>query len=186
MSKPAKDSASKAPPPPLPKSLVQALPASSTIMKHISAVEMLIPALRKEMVEAKKNGAIPLARAFTVLHRLVSTIDSKLQPLSALFEEYKTIECPAAFEQSGITSVPLTEGYRVGISYTLRASIKAEMKTDAYKWLQQNQLGDIITETVNSSTLSATARTLLEDQNKELPDKLFNVANVPNTSVTRT
>lgn len=177
-------------PAPLPGSLVKALPVASRIVRHLNEIVALLPQLRQEMAQAKDAGSVPLARAFVVLHRLhnitCSESDSWFKPLRVTFDEYKTQLLPAIFEQEGVTSVPLTEGYRIGVSYTIRASIKPQEKDRAYAWLRGNKLGDIITTTVNASTLSATARTLLEERNLELPDQLFTVANMPNTSVTKT
>jgi hypothetical protein len=190
-SKPASSAnGKKEPPAPLPASLVKALPVAAQIVRHLSEIVKLLPELSREMAEAKEAGSVPLARAFVVLHRLhsitCSESDSWFKPLRAMFDEYKTQQLPAIFEQEGVTSVPLAEGYRIGVSYTIRASIKPQEKDKAYAWLRGNKLGDIITTTVNASTLSATARTMLEEQNIELPSELFTVANMPNTSVTRT
>lgn len=175
----------KAPPPPLPKSLVQALPAAGEIVKYATEIEALIPKLRKQMDASKQRGAIDLARAFTVLHRLVSVVDAKLKPMTHLFEHYKVLVCPEVFEQAGVSHIPLDAGYRVTISYTLRASVNGDDRTAAYAWLKKHH-PDTVIETVNASTLSKLARELLEQENRELPEKLFKVVNVPNTSVTRT
>lgn len=180
----------KEPPPPLPSTLVQALPTASKIVKHVDEIRQLMPQLQREMEQARNAGSIAASRAFVVLHRLAAILCSEennwFKPLRQMFDQYRSQDLPALFEQEGVTSVPLAEGYRVGVSFTIRASIKQGEKDRAYAWLRGNQLGDIITTTVNASTLSATARTLLEEQNLELPEELFNVANMPNTSVTKT
>lgn len=181
----SKAAVDKAPPPPLPKSLVQALPAATEIVKYAAEIEALIPKLRKQMDASKQRGAIDLARAFTVLHRLVAVVEARLKPLDLLFEHYKVLECPAIFENAGVTHIPLDAGYRVTISYTLRASVNGDDRSAAYSWLKKHH-PDTVIETVNASTLSKLARELLENENRELPEKLFKVVNVPSTSVTRT
>jgi DNA-directed RNA polymerase subunit L len=90
---------------------------------------------------------------------------------------------PTAFKENGITSLTV-DGYRYTISQTLRASIKADQKVRAYEWLRENDLGELITETVNASTLSAQARKMAEDGTELEPD-LFNVSIVPTTSITQ-
>ena len=174
----------KSPPPPLPPALTKLLPAAVDIVKHAAAIEKLIPTLRRQMEASQKQGAISLARTYTVLHRMMSTIDAKLKPLDHLFEEYKTLRLPATFEQAGVTHVPLDVGYRVAVSYTWRASVKAGQRDGAYDWLRKHH-PDCLIETANSSTLSKLARELSEEQNKELPERLFNAALVPGTSVTK-
>lgn len=90
---------------------------------------------------------------------------------------------PTAFKENGISSLTV-DGYRYTISQTMRASIKGEKKADAYAWLRENDLGELITETVNASTLSAQARKMAED-GMELEPDLFNVSIVPTTSITQ-
>ena len=62
------------------------------------------------------------------------------------------------------------------------AAAKAS-KADKDKEPPSNSL---VTETVNSSTLSAAAKFELEEHGREFPEELFNVALVPTTSVTAT
>jgi hypothetical protein len=58
------------------------------------------------------------------------------------------------------------------------------MKEAAFEWLRENGLGELITETVNASTLSAQARKMLED-GTELDADIFNVSVFPTTSITK-
>ena len=65
------------------------------------------------------------------------------------------------------------------------ASIRKGMQDAAFKWLEAHQLGSLVIQTVNSSSLSSAAKELAE-QNLDLPDDIFNVALVPNASVNKT
>lgn len=177
----------------LPSSIVAALPVSMKIMEHILAAEKLFPQLEKELNKAEKAGSIAMARAFVVLHRMRKRIhtedsnaDSVFRPLMTMFNRYNKEVIPHMFEVEGVTNVPLAEGFRVGVSNPFYASIKPDMKTAAYAWLQQNGLADIIQSTVNASTLSAALKVMLEEHNKEAPDEMFTAAYVPATSVTKT
>lgn len=93
---------------------------------------------------------------------------------------------PKCFERENLTSFTTKDGYRVTVSTNYRVSIKGDKKEQAYAWLQDNDLGELITQTVNASTLSAAGRKLIEEQNKELPEELFNAAFMPSTSLTKT
>lgn len=170
----------------LPVTLVSSLPTSAALMKHVQEISKLIPQIEKEMAASRKAGAVALARSFVVLHRMTMRIDETFSPLNKLFDQYKKVDCPEIFEQEGITNVPLAEGYRVGVSVRLYASIIPEKKDEAYQWLRANKLGDLIQNSVNAQTLSATAKLLLEEKNTELPDYLFKTVLVPNISVTST
>lgn len=186
MPKPVK--AAKAAKPPvkatLPASIVKALPSSAAFMRHMSATEAEIRHIQSELAKARKGGAVAMARAFVALHRLIERTDGILKPVYDTFNEYKTQHIPALFEQEDVPNVPLNEGFRVGVSHKFVASIKTGEKDRAYQWLRENGLGDLIQGTVNSSSLTASAKSLMEEKNVELPSELFNTGFVPNTSVT--
>lgn len=175
-----------APLPSLPKALVDSIPAAGDIVAASFQIAKSVKPLRKELERAKKGGAVKMARAFVVLHRAMARLAENQKELEELYRQYKETEVPAAFEADGVTSIPLEEGFRVGISHTWRASIKPDMKDQAYAWLRGHKHGDIIKPTVNASTLSALAKELVEEYNLELPATLFNAAHMPNTSVTST
>jgi hypothetical protein len=176
----------KTPPKKLPASIINSAPTALKILQAIGAATKLMPQLEKEMAAAKKGGSIPLARAFVALHRLNMRVGEEIEPLVQLFKKYKELEVPGTFEADKITHVPLEEGFRVGLSSRLFASIPQGKRDQAYQWLRENGLGDLITATVNAGTLSAAAKELMEEKNTELPKELFTVAYVPNTSVTAT
>ena len=169
----------------LPATLVAAVPSAARAAKALIAFEEALVGIEAEMRAAEKAGSIQTARAFAVLHFLQGRFDDRAKLLSGLFQHYKNVVLPDMFDQEGITNVPLTEGFRVGVSYSLYASIVAGKKDEAYNWLRDNDLGDLIVEAVNSSSLSGVARAWREE-NRDLPDSLFNTKEVGNTSVTKT
>lgn len=183
---PKAKSETKAPAPTLPASLVAALPSSKDVMKHVQAMEKALPGLIREVQAARKSGAVSLARSYVVYKRVCDRMEEMVKPYNAFRDVLKGVVIPEQFEQAGIPNVTIDEGFRIGLSTRILASIIPDKKEEAYQWLRDNDLGDIIGETVNASTLSATAKSLVEDQNKELPEDLFKVAYVPNTSVTKT
>lgn len=154
----------------------------------MQAIEALLPALVKDLGRAQKGGAVAMARAFVVFHRLNDRMLSQekaFKPFKELYATTKEVTIPSLFEQAGIENVPLSEGFRVGTSTTIRASIKPDQKQNAYAWLEETDRRDIITEVVNASTLSALAREMRE-KNEDLPEEFFTVADINNTSVTKT
>jgi hypothetical protein len=128
---------------------------------------------------------VEATRAFVHLRRVKDEIDELNKRFNKVYEEWKTKKIPQKFDEAGVPTVNLEEGYRVTISQLVRASVKPDQKLAAYDWLRNNGLGDIVTETINSSTLSAVAKSMAEE-NRELSADLFNVVVIPSTSVTRT
>ncbi len=142
-----------------------------------------------EMIAAKSElddlGPIELSRVFVKIRLLKDEMDAIMKGFDAFYEELAKVKLPAVFDAHKVPSVSLDEGYRVTVSHALRASIRGGVdKEAAYQWLNENGLGDIVTRTVNASTLSAVAKTMAED-NRELDSELFNVAVLANTSFNR-
>lgn len=72
---------------------------------------------------------------------------------------------------------------RVSVAY--RFSCTMIDKNEGINWLKNTGNGGIVIETVNSATLSAFAKDLLENQGKELPADIFKVGTSPYTSITK-
>lgn len=151
----------------------------------MQAIEALLPTLEKELAAAVKAGHVQTARAYVLFHRLNERMLSEekaFKPFKTLFGTYKNVKVPEVLEQSGVDNVPLSEGFTVGYSVNIRASVVPGQKEAAFAWLTENDKGDLIQETLNASTLSAFAKEMRE-QNKDLPDDLFNVAEMNVASV---
>jgi hypothetical protein len=58
-------------------------------------------------------------------------------------------------------------------------------KERGFTWLRENEHEGLITETVNSITLSAFAKEMLEVNGTELPDDIFKVGTQAYTSITK-
>ena len=184
-----KTAKAEAAPSALPDSIVAALPTGAEIIKHVQAIEALLPKLKKDLDKATKGGAVALARAFVVFHRLNERMlsqEKSFKDFKSLYSTTKELTFPQVMEAAGIDNVPLAEGFRVGVSHVWRASVKPGQKEAAMVWLEENEMRDIITEVINASTLSALAKELHENQNKDLPEEIFTAAQLPNTSVTKT
>lgn len=131
-------------------------------------------------------GPIELARYFVKVRTFKDETEATLKPFDAFYEQLAKVKLPAVFDAHKVPSVSLEEGYRVTVSHALRASIRGGVdKEAAYAWLHDNGLGDIVTKTVNASTLSAVAKTM-QEENRELDQELFNTAILANTSFNRT
>lgn len=186
-----------------------------------------------EVEERNKTAATlnvtDLSRYYISVKNAAEALGEISKALNAHMGDLKGRILPEKFEAEGLTSHNLAEGFRVGVSTTLRCSIKGEPdkitvnhligqntghiyassvtpdfptltgvmepvipearsyegKDAAYWWLRLNNLGDLISETVNAGTLAAAAKARL-DQGFDMPEAYFNSAFMPNTSVTKT
>lgn len=173
------------PPTTLPRSIIAAAPTASKIAAQVVALEILLQTYEKELIAARPD-VIQLARAFVALRRLKDKFKDLKAAFDALFDKHAKEIIPDAFEAAGITNAPLAEGFRVGTSTRTFASIKEGMKEQAFKWMKKNGMGDLIIPTVFAQSLSSAVHYRIEEENKGMPDNLFNVLPVNNTSVTKT
>ena len=89
-----------------------------------------------------------------------------------------------AKEELGVKTPIVLEGVgRVTVSYRFSASMLDKEK--GIDWLKGNGHGGLVQETVNSSTLSAFAKDMFENQGVELPPEVFKVGTNPYTSITK-
>ena len=89
-----------------------------------------------------------------------------------------------AKEERGVKTPIVLEGIgRVTVSYRFSCSMLD--KEMGLNWLRSNGHEGLIQPTVNSSTLSAFARDMLENQGFELPPEIFKVGTSPYTSITK-
>ena len=141
----------------------------------------------KALLEAKeaKEPIGAYIRAYRMMRDWEDMLAAQLKQMKAVIEEMKLLRLPELFDQYDVKTQTLADtGDRVSISEHVLASIRADMKERAFKWLRDNGHGSLIQETVNSSTLAAFAGTMLEE-NKEMPDEIFNVSIQQRASLTR-
>jgi hypothetical protein len=170
-----------------PRGVLNALHVAPVAISMLDALEVQVEQLNSDLLAARRTGNVgQLARAFVTLHYIDARIDQITKRYGKLFEDAKTVIIPQAFEDEGQgTSMSLAEGYRVTVSYKMRASIRKGMQRPAHDWLRKVNLGDIIVGTVNASSLSSSAKLLAEEDNIDLPAEWFNVTDTWSTSVTR-
>jgi len=131
----------------------------------------------------RKQATPKAVEMYVALKTLADDYDEVGKALTETVTELKQKTIPEKFETEGVSSFTTTSGYRVTVSVTPRASMKGD-KLLCFQWLRDNNLGDIVTETVNASTLSSVAKSMLEE-GKELDPDLFLTYLQPNTSVTK-
>jgi hypothetical protein len=131
----------------------------------------------------KSQTSAEVAAAYVAIKTLNDTYNETGKIISKVVDEIKHVILPECFEREGLSSFTTKSGYRVTVSSTVRATIAD--KVGGYEWLRENGLGDIITETVNASTMGAVAKGMLEE-GKELPDQFFKTYIQSSTSITKT
>ncbi len=164
----------------VPKSIVETI--INSLQRHAVNVEISFNQLYNQLEEIKKMPLSSAAADYVHIKNFVDDYEKMGKVITEVRDLLKTQILPNMFDRDKITSFNTSNGYRVGVSISTRASMTD--KLNGMKWLKENGLADIVSETVNASTLSATAKTLLEE-GKELDPEFFNVYLQPTTSVTK-
>jgi len=162
---------------------------NEAMVELINNVKLSLHTMMDAVKTIKENGPTESASLCAEHYRMLRDLHDEIEEVKKeayhAVNHYAMVVLPELFESEGVKTLNLTSGFRVSIREVIRASVKADAKIDAYQWLYNNDLGDLITNTVNASSLSATARTLNEE-GRELPADLFNVATLPQVSLTKT
>ena len=73
----------------------------------------------------------------------------------ALYDYMSKVAVPDRMEEEGFDQITIEGIGRINIRSDMYVSTLKERRQDLYEWLSEHGLGDLITETVNSSTLKA-------------------------------
>ena len=155
----------------------------AAIIERFTTINEVIESA-EDHLDGPTEKASVCAEYYRTLRALHDEADAIKKKLYNKMDHYGMNVLPLVFDNEGVTTITLSSGYRVTISSTTRVSIPADNKEQAYQWLVDNDLGDLITNTVNASTLSATARSM-NKQGQQLPDDLFKTVILPQVSMTR-
>ena len=132
--------------------------------------------------DADTNEKVEQAtRTLLGARNIMDKLTIPVKVISAQNNLLKQVIVPKVFSDRNVTTITLA-GYRFSVSTRLSASFPD--KVAGFEWLRNNQLGDIIKETVNAQTLASTAKHLIEE-GLELDPDIFNTSYVENTSITK-
>lgn len=152
-------------------------------------LEELSARVRQETNDVVKSGDhIEVIKHFDQLRIGVELIKEAREALNDMADNLSRVVIPDIVdnlkERTGEKPPFNIEGVgRVSVAYRFSCSILDKPK--GFDWLRSHGHEGLIQETVNSSTLSAFAKNLLEVEGKELPEEIFKVGTAPYTSITK-
>ena len=145
--------------------------------------------IREETDQIIASGDhVEIIKHFDQLRKSVEAIKESRDDMAKLADHLSRVVIPDTFaalkERTGEKPPFQIDG--VGrVSVTYRFSCSMTDKQAGMQWLRDNGHEGLIQETVNSSTLGAFARDLLENQGVELPPETFKTSTSPFTSITK-
>lgn len=156
------------------------------VTKGLQQVSAQIRADTNEVIASGDH--VEVIKHFNVIRLAAEEIKEAREAINDMSDTLSRITIPDIIanlkERTGEKPPFNIEGVgRVTVSYRFSASMVD--KELALGWLRDNGHEGIIQETVNSSTLSAFAKNLLETDGIELPPEVFKVGTSPYTSITK-
>lgn len=132
----------------------------------------------------KSNGYQDLALA---LAKAKDQLDAVAKAKSALQEAYDNLRqrvIPSKMEEEGLSTITVAGVGRMTITAQLQVSVRPEFKIQLKQWLVDNGHAELVTETINASTLKAWYKEQLMN-GEELPDDMLNIYGFDQVSLTK-
>jgi len=153
---------------------------------YLGRIEAVVGQNLPEFITRHPLGEV--VDGFVALDDQLTAVQEAVSKLAERVRYGKEVSFPARLDDEEMKSFNAQSGNRVTRTARIYASIisdtTGEIVKRAYEWLRNNELGSLIKETVNSSSLSAAAKELMEN-GRELPDDLFKLHTKDSVSITR-
>ena len=151
-------------------------------LHHLDHAAHELEVWTKETLRSLRTADV--LRGYHEYAELHEQIDKTRKRVNAALESVSRNTIPGIFDDEGISTTTLKD---IGRRFTVSTRVNCSMvDSDGGKeWLRSNGHGALITETVNSSTLSAFAKSQIVDFGVELPPNLFKMSTLRYTSVTK-
>ena len=92
-----------------------------------------------------------LSRKLTQMEDQIEHLESELKIRKDELRKLSEDTLPNALLEQGLSEIKLTDGTTLSVTNYYSAKITDETRDAAFKWLQENELGDIIKNTVSAS-----------------------------------
>lgn len=149
----------------------------------VSSLTVIDEVAQRLLDAAPSLPIIKVLEAFKTLRDEHDKIDVERKKVNAKIEKLSRETIPELLRDLGTSNFKADElGYRFTLSNRVSASMAD--KERGMGWLRDHGYGDVIQETVNSSTLSSLAKELAE-KNVELPPDLFKTSVLTYTTIAK-
>jgi hypothetical protein len=120
------------------------------------------------------------------MNTIRAELDQLKEKSTSLQKEYDALRLniiPEKMDEQDITNITIEGVGRLGLTSDVYASIDDQEK--AFTWLRENRRGDIIKETINSSSLKATIKEIIKNGREIIPPGLFKITPFTRASITK-
>lgn len=131
-----------------------------------------------------KRSTMDVIRMMNDLKRRKEEAEEKLSHINLHYDYIRYNMIPQRFDDEGIKNTVIEGIGRISLSSGLYASVKPDSKEKAYNFLRDTGHGDIVKETINTQTLAATVKAMMQ-KGEEVPEDMFTVTPWTRASITK-
>lgn len=148
------------------------------------AVRRELERLPQEYVESccAPMGHVEAVHMMKRMQDLNESADTAKKTIGKLYDWTRMGLVPMKMEEEGVENVRVVGIGRVSLTADL--SVSMPDKPAGYRWLAEHGLNDLITETVNASSLKAVIRRRLRDGD-DVPEGVFKISPFTRASITK-
>ena len=132
--------------------------------------------------QIKDIGAVEMARFMNELMLANEMAEELKSTIGKVYDWVRTGVLPEKMDEEGLELLRVEGVGRVSLTSDINVSVVN--KDESFKWLEESGHGDMITETVNASSLKALLRRLIRD-GKEVPEVIYKVTPFTRASITK-
>lgn len=143
--------------------------------------------LRKKEFRSRyktNTDLIKLAKVMKAVQDTKERLEEELKMVNAEFDVLRLEIIPSAMENKGLENFTVEGLGRVGLTSDMYVKVASGAQPKLFAWLRKRKLGDLIQETVNSSTLKAFVKGRIET-GKDIPKDLVKVTPFTRASITK-
>ena len=151
---------------------------------EISSALHLLNQFNRDNIEPqiKEMSAVEMARFMNELMQAHEQADELKSTIGKVYDWVRTGMLPEKMDEEGIDLLRVDGVGRVSLTSDINVSVVD--KDESFKWLEESGHSDMITETVNASSLKALLRRLIRD-GKEVPEAIYKVTPFTRASITK-
>lgn len=90
-----------------------------------------------------------LAKMQTILENKIKEKEEDLATLKEELKQCSQVDLPEALAETGLSEVKLVDGTKITVQQFYNASIPKDRADEAFKWLRDNEHGDLIKNTIS-------------------------------------
>lgn len=165
----------------------------TTSIQYIRTLSHLLGEIEKYMEQARfepataskdleSEQAVEVVKVMAALRDLNERADNVKKSAGKVYDHVRTLVLPDKMDEEGLDNMRVTGIGRVSVTTDVRATITD--KQAGYEWLEEHGHGDMITETVNASSLKSLLRKMMRD-GQEIPEDIFKVTAFNRASITK-